>query len=193
MRRTAAPLAATLLIGTAAGAQYASAPPGVVVMEPERLKAVRLMIGVSGITNGYYCAYGYTLAYCDSGYQYEAAPFTFGGEFELGNRALAVAIGVYDMTAPYNDINRNFVEPLADLVFRLGTYNAGAIFRLRLGAGFYIGPDGNTGFVGRGGFGLSFRGRGRLGLAMEVAYEYGAFEGYGISVIRFLAGPEYAF
>jgi hypothetical protein len=191
MRRIAATLlAASLLAGTAATAQQV-VPMGA-PLEP-RYKAGRLLIGIAGVTDGFYCSYGYVLASCSSMWSYDYAPLAFGAEFETGGRALGIVLGVHDLNGPYNNVNRNFVEPLADLVFRFGTYSGGPMIRVRLGMGAYFGPSWNLGVVGRGGFGLSLRGREALGFAMEASWEGGSFDGHPISVAKFQIGPEIAF
>jgi hypothetical protein len=199
MRRIAfSVVAAVSLWARLAAAQpYPPPPPGgppvQMTLDHDRLKALRGMVGFTGVTNGYYCAYGYVLVGCSSYYQYEAGVFTFGGEFEFGGRALGLAIGAYDMNAPYNDINRNFLEPILDLVLRAGTYNGGPMLRIRFGTGLYIGEGGKYGWVGRGGLGLTLRGAGPWGFAMEAVWEGGTFEGRAVSTIRGLVGPEIAF
>jgi hypothetical protein len=198
MRRIAFPFAAALLTARFAAAQpepMYPPPPGAPVsmtMERERLKALRLQLGISGVSNGYYCAYGYVLYGC-SNVSYGTAPLTFGGEFELGGRAFGLALGVYDMVAPYGNLNKNFVEPMLDLVIRAGTYNGGPILRIRFGTGVYFGESGNVGWVGRGGLGLTLRGRGPWGFAMEAVWEGGTFSGRAVSVVRGTIGPEFAF
>jgi hypothetical protein len=183
-----APALAALLVSTAATAQSTTTSQTI----QTRDEAARLLIGFSGIGDGFYCAYGYVYSSCSNlGYDY--VPFTIGGEVEFGGRVLGVALGVYDLNGAYNNVNRNFVEPIADLVFRFGTYTEGPVFRFRLGAGVYIGPDWNAGLVGRIGVGATLRGRGRLGLAAEFGWEGGEFAGNAISTIRLVVGPEFAF
>ena len=194
MRKIAVSLAAAAaLLGSAAAAQqtypqqtYPSAPP-------ERFKAARLLFGAAGVTNGLYCAYGYQLANCSSLYQYKQVPLFFGGEIEVGGRELGVVLGVHDLNGPYLDVNRNFFEPIADLVLRVGSYSGGPVLRFRIGAGLYLGESGNAGFVGRGGFGITFRGRSPLGLALDASWEGGGFEGNSISILKLGIGPEIAF
>jgi hypothetical protein len=104
-----------------------------------------------------------------------------------------VALGVHDLNGPYLDVNRNFVEPIADLVLRAGSYNSGVVFRFRIGAGLYIGESWKLGFVGRGGIGFTLRGRSPLGLAVDFSWEGGGFDGNSISVLKAGIGPEIAF
>jgi hypothetical protein len=181
---------AALLVATAASAQ--STTTTTISPPVERTEAARLLLGFSGIGNGFYCAYGYAYSSC-SNLSYDYVPFTIGGEVEIGGRTLGLALGVYDLNGAYNNVNRNFVEPIADLVFRLGTYTAGPIFRARLGVGVYFGPDWNAGIVGRIGVGATLRGHGRLGLAAEFGWEGGEFSGNTISTIRLVVGPEMSF
>jgi hypothetical protein len=203
MRKIAVSLvAAALVLARAAAAQqpypsaaqptYPSAPPDSSAT-PERFTAARLLFGAAGVTNGFYCSYGYALSSCSSLYQYKQVPFFVGGEFEAGGRAFGVAVGVHDLNGPYLDVNRNFVEPILDLVLRLGSYSGGLVMRFRIGAGLYVGENWKTGFVGRGGFGLTFRGRSPLGLAADLSWEGGGFNGNTISVVKLGIGPEIAF
>ena len=185
-------LAAALALGTAAAAQQTSAPPPE-EPPPERLKAARLLFGAAGATNGFYCVYGYALSTCSSVYQYKQVPLFFGGEVEVGGRGLGIALGVHDLNGPYLDVNRNFVEPIADLVLRIGSYSGGAVLRFRIGAGLYVGEDWKVGFVGRGGIGFTFRGSSPLGLAVDLSWEGGGFDGNSISVLKAGIGPEIAF
>jgi len=177
---------------SAAQATYPSAPPDSSAT-PERFTAARLLFGAAGVTNGLYCAYGYALSSCSSLYQYKQVPFFVGGELEAGGRAFGVAVGVHDLNGPYLDVNRNFVEPILDLVLRLGSYSGGLVMRFRIGAGLYVGESWKTGFVGRGGIGLTFRGRSPLGLAADLSWEGGGFNGNTISVVKLGIGPEIAF
>jgi hypothetical protein len=196
MRKIAVWLAAAALaLGTAAAAQqtYASAPPESPPPAPERSNAARLLLGAAGATNGFYCVYGYALTTCSSVYQYKQVPLFFGGEVEVGGRGLGVAVGVHDLNGPYLDVNRNFVEPIVDLVLRAGSYNGGLVFRFRIGAGLYVGESWKLGFVGRGGIGFTLRGRSPLGLAVDFSWEGGGFDGNTISVLKAGIGPEIAF
>jgi hypothetical protein len=186
------PSAAQPTYPSAAQPTYPSAPPDSSA-PPERFKAARLLFGAAGVTNGLYCSYGYQLANCSSLYQYKQVPLFFGGEIEVGGRLLGVAVGLYDLNGPYLDVNRNFLEPAADLVLRLGTYSRGPILRFRIGAGLYIGEGGNTGWVGRSGFGISFRGTSPVGFAADFTWEGGGFQGNSISIVRLGIGPEIAF
>jgi hypothetical protein len=185
-------LAAALALGTAAAAQQTSAPPPE-ERPPERLKAARLLFGAAGVTNGFYCVYGYALSTCSSVYQYKQVPLFFGGEVEVGGRGLGIAVGVHDLNGPYLDVNRNFVEPIADLVLRIGSYSSGAALRFRIGAGLYVGESWKVGFVGRGGIGFTLRGSSPLGLAVDLSWEGGGFDGNSISVLKAGIGPEIAF
>jgi len=203
MRKIAVWLAgAALALGTAAAAQqtygsapqtYASAPPPESPPPAERSNAARLLFGAAGVTNGFYCVYGYALTSCGSVYQYKQVPLFFGGEVEVGGRGLGVALGVHDLNGPYLDVNRNFVEPIADLVLRAGSYNGGVVFRFRIGAGLYVGESWKLGFVGRGGIGFTLRGKSPLGLAVDFSWEGGGFDGNSISVLKAGIGPEIAF
>jgi len=208
MRKIAVSLAAAaLVLGSAAAAQQTSAsapqasasappessPPPGSLPPPQHFGAARLLFGAAGVTNGLYCAYGYQLANCSSLYQYKQVPLFFGGEIEVGGRAFGVAIGLYDLNGPYLDVNRNFLEPIVDLVLRVGSYSGGPVVRFRLGAGLYVGETGNVGAVGRGGFGITFRGRSALGLAADFSWEGGGFQGNTISIVRLGIGPEIAF
>jgi len=195
MRKIAVSLAAAaLVLGSAAAAQQTSASaPLESPAPPERFKAARLLFGAAGVTNGLYCSYGYQLANCSSLYQYKQVPLFFGGEIEVGGRALGVAVGLHDLNGPYLDVNRNFLEPIADLVLRVGSYGGGPVLRFRLGAGLYIGESGNVGLVGRGGFGITIRGSSALGLALDASWEGGGFQGNSISILKLGIGPEIAF
>jgi hypothetical protein len=163
------------------------------VLVQERLSALRFGFGAAGVSRGVYCAYGYYTTSC-SGLEYPYAPLLFSGEYEAGfSRSLGIALGVRYLTGPYLDRDVQVWEPTADLMLRFGSYAAGSSFRLRLGVGWWIGEGGNQGWGGRTGFGATFRGTGPFGLAFDVLWEYGEFEGNNASVIQGSIGPEFSF
>src|SRR4051794_10149655 len=169
-----------------------SAPPPGYHEAPEmvpRLSAFRLMFGGAAVSRGVYCAYGYYTTGCSS-LEYPYAPLDFSEEVEKGlGRLLGLALGVHYMTGPYNDRNVDLWEPTLDFVFRFGSYTAGSSFRFRFGVGWAVAASGKNGFTGRSGIGFTLRGRSRVGLALDAAWEYGSFEGNNFSLIHYQLGP----
>jgi hypothetical protein len=167
-------------------AYYQEPPPAL------RQHAARLMFGGAAVSRGVYCAYGYYATSC-SNIQYQFAPLNFTGELELGRGPFGFALGVHYLTGSWYDHNVNIWEPSGDLVFRLGSYNAGSSFRFRLGAGYWSGQSSRGGWTGRTGIGLTLRGKSPFGLAMDLIWEYGSFEGHSASVVQYVIGGEMAF
>jgi hypothetical protein len=189
--RTVAVLCAVAVLGTAGSAAAQGVQAG--AASAQRLSALRLEIGGASVSRGVYCAYGYFTTNCSSA-SFPFTPLIYSAELDFGmSKPLGVALAARYINGAYYSRNVGIWEPTADLVLRFGSYTAGPSFRLRLGVGGYIARAGNTGVVGRTGFGFSIRGHSPWALALDVTWETGSFRGNTIYTVQYMIGPEFGF
>ncbi len=191
------PLSRTLLIalGLAAATPALAARP---YYQPSYRSlfdnALRLQVGGASLSSpGIYCPSG------SSGPCYDDSPFAWqalylGGDVDvsLGGGPIALTVGARELAAPYYSGNPNIFEPSVGVSFRF-VPRAPVEPRLMAGLGLLVASDGSTGGSLRLGGGLSFGGRGPLGLAVDLVFDLGELAGYRVTQVQLAVGPEFRF
>ena len=188
-----------------------AAPPGwygrppVVQPPPIRDNTLRLSGGIALASGGYYCGYAYVPGYayptCSAGYSSVLGNVNLDLDLAI-SRATAITVGTNVMFGGYQGINSTVWEPHIDYLLRGSPYGM-ARGRFRIGAGLYIatvsggsytGPTATTtGGALRIGGGVSLLGDSPVGIGLDAIFEAGSLNGYYVSTLQLLVGPEFRF
>ena len=172
---------------------------------PALQNTLRLSGGMALTSTGYYCGYVYGpgYAYPACGAAYSAVLGNINLDLDLGlSRASAITIGANVMLGSYSGVSSTIWEPHLDYLLR-GSPSSVAQGRFRMGAGIYIasasanGMNVATGSVTGGTFriggGLSFLPESQVGIGLDAIFEAGGLNGYYMSTLQLLVGPEFHF
>ena len=170
-----------------------------------RNNTLRLSGGMAAASDGYYCGYafgpGFAYPACGAGYS-PVLP-NLNVDIDLGlARFHAISVGANVMWGSYGGITNTIWEPHVDYLLR-GSPFAPIRGRFRLGFGIYIasatpnnssGPTSTaTGEAFRIGGGVSILADQPVGIGIDAIYEAGSVNGYYVSTVQLLAGPEFHF
>ena len=168
---------------------------------PSQNNTLRVSGGMALTTTGYFCGYpGYSY-YCGAAYSAVLANVNLDLDLAV-SRSSALTVGTNVMWGGYNGISSTTWEPHLDYLLR-GSPLAPARWRFRIGGGIYIasangssygGPNATTtGGALRIGGGLSLLTDSPVGIGLDAIFESGSLNGYYVSTLQLLAGPEFRF
>ena len=167
-----------------------------------RNNTLRVSGGMSLASTGYYCGYAY-YPYPSCGAAYSSVLANVNVDLDLGvSRSSAITIGGNVMWGGYNGINSTIWEPHLDYLLR-GSPLAAARWRFRIGGGVYLSTVSGNGYSGptattsggalRIGGGVSLLADSPVGIGLDTIFESGSLNGYYVSTLQLLAGPEFHF
>jgi len=168
-----------------------------------RNNTLRLSGGMAFASTGYYCGYavapGYAYPVCGGAYSPVLPDLSMDLELAFA-RNHAIGIGANVMWGTYDNIGSTIWEPHVDYLLR-GSPLAPVRGRFRLGIGVYIASVSAynspavsaSGAALRLGGGISILADQPIGIGIDAIYEAGSLNGYYVSTLQLLAGPEFHF